>query len=554
MVTTHKFAIFCFKITAVEMTIFFLILCILSPSVAIFGDIFKLAGLSASTINCLVSDGTFLYIGTDISIIKYSLVDFVHNETIIGGPYGSAVIYGDSVYFGSTSPPAKLLRLYLNGTYVVNPITTNTTAHTVAFADKGHLYFGTFSSPSFLVKISLSDYSTIDTLQLPELATNLVSATVLNDFVYLGCNATNNTLISYVNLTSFASPDTYTFSPTPSITTGGIIFNQRVYFGTYLGYLESVSTSGVIYSNTVPLMNTSVVVSRGNYAYIVSREGEIFKYNMNTTTPVGSASIKPASDIVSGTVSGEYAYIGALDGSVYQVHIPNDCPDALGGFMYHDDSRAVFSATDVCGPSCAPYTGLITCQDGTLVGNTSFVYSYCRTLNCCNSTFGYLLPNEERIVYKSSCDSTCENGTISCIGGTLIGNTSFTSESCGGKTNQCPCIDVIGGIMLDKETRVLYLTNKSSCSSTCKSSSVTVTCSNGKALYSALGNYTYLNCTECGVDPVSLDNAINATLVLNTGIVRMFFPEAPNVSVTFSEATSANGNQVLEKVSNFLFS
>ena len=350
------------------------------------------------------------------------------------------------------------------------------------------------------------------------------------------------------------------------------------------------------------LVGAVAMVSRDRYAYVVNELGIIVKFDMNISSYINSKNLDYSPGITSGAVLHSNAYFGTTNATMYRVHIPNDCPYALGGPMLHNTNKTVYTTELVCGTSCDPYSGYINCYDGEISGDSLFPYIYtnCRTVSaCCNTTFGMLELGDTIEVYEKSiagCGDTCVPGNITCemgglqgnttweysnctevidncpctqysmvhnqtkyfylnssgncldgciggellcLNGTIHGNTSYTKSSCKGAL-MCPCINVVGGILGEGESRVLYSSSKSPCTSTCAANSVTVTCKNGKPLFNSLGNYTYLNCTECGVEPISLQKAINATLELTTSTIRMFFPATSNVSVTFSKATDSN--------------
>ena len=489
------------------------------------------------------------------------------------------------------------------GGFVNTPLKANY-SYTAGFKYEEFLYFATYSTPAYLLKFDLANL-TLDAalLELPYPAENIVSSTVYNGVAYLGCDSANASVVAVVDLTTFSNPYLLLNDSTPGRLSGGIIYNNQILFG--ISTFEiGLSFNLQDYSSSqyfVSLTDTQVLVSRDNYFYFVNSVGGIAKFDLNTSLSDGY-SFNADSNVTCGVVAGSYAYFGTLNGSIYRVHIPNDCPNAFGGVLYHNTSRTVYSKTGTCG-SCSTYSGVITCIDGVVGGDTGYPYDSCIVYpKCCNSSFGLLEVGKEMQVFEqpsASCGSTCVNGTITCAGpdgvlegnvtwkysncvqifsatcpcgqysmvhnetkhlylysngscntgciggnltclnGQIYGNTSYTQPSC--NVSNCPCNNVIGGILLDKESRVLYSTNKSSCSSTCAASSTTVTCNNGQALYSVPGNFTRLNCSECGVEPISLQNATNATLTLTSGVIQMFFPAASNVSVIFSEATPSNG-------------
>ena len=103
----------------------------------------------------------------------------------------------------------------------------------------------------------------------------------------------------------------------------------------------------------------------------------------------------------------------------------------------HGASDTFYKPTRNCGQSCGAIDLLRSCDDGTLLGDTSFNKSACPDEDCASCPLpwgGSIIHNANTDAYQStrSCGTACSSimQNRSCDNGTLLGSTSYNTENC----------------------------------------------------------------------------------------------------------------------------
>jgi hypothetical protein len=215
------------------------------------------------------------------------------------------------------------------------------------------------------------------------------------------------------------------------------------------------------------------------------------------------------------------------------------CRDAVGGVLGDSLSRVVYSQSGMCNNTCNTVQGIITCNNATLSGDVTFPFADCTPNTKCPCTDivgGVVLHNQTKTVYSQAgiCESTCDSirGNISCLNGVLNGSVSYKYSTCNPNTACSSCPNAVGGLLKYLESRAVYLTN---CDTNCAAMKGNITCNNGNIIGNA--GYLYLSCDEC----VPLVTPVNVTLNSTDSVITMFFPAAPNLTVTYSIADPSSG-------------
>lgn len=553
-------------------------------------QVISLLGLESgeNNLNCVLTYGNYSYYATNTSpstIVKvdYKTLTRVGSITLAAGENSIRVgiAYQNFAYFATgVSGNNYLVKVDLsNFTRISSILFSGTISNiTTGLIYGSNAYLGTWTTPGYIVQINLLTFTKGSTISFSAGENSISSSVLINNIGYFTLYGTSVKIVT-INM------DTFTRINGSYTALGSSIYSSAT-DGNYM-VAAGADSSGTIlrasfspdFSSTVAYFNQTFTTSLiyQNFGYFSTSTGLIYQIDLSTMKLIHNDT--SANPLSTATLVDHYAYYGALysPGQILKVDILNDCAFAVGGTLLHNTTRVVYSKSSNCG-TCSIFQGSISCYAGTLSGNTTFTYSACNSIlncTCDNATGGSLAHNTSRTVYQSNFTCPCTPGSILCLNGALYGNTSYSYLNC----PNCDCDNATGGALLNGDTRTVFPSNCSSvctpgtiycidgsisgntswtflnCSTNCGCGNLEgylypygscgSTCQQGKGLNKCengvlIGNYSYLTCVET-CETVSLTSSVNATLNVSNTIVNMFFPESPNVTVTFSLATNTSG-------------
>ena len=336
-------------------------------------------------------DGTIVWVNATTGTVLHSKATTLR--------IGTCVSDGTFAYFGSNTSPSNItkVRLDYHNTSSTSVSITNFNYLTSSVYSNGYIYFGTNTCPSSCIlhisaatlAFASSYCTTADGIHC--FAT---SAGTYQDLVFFSFNTTNGiassfnaTRVSPITNFDYATPNTY-------ISTSVILGNIIYFFG----------TSSYVISRTLPLLNSfasqslnfgdisAVAVYNNDTIYYASKYGNLATWSISTG--LSTPTVSYGGSFTSAVIRGDFIYFaGAYSNGTARIlynYIGLDCPTAYGGMLLNGDSRQVFSSVPTCDtPNCIP--GNITCINGTIIGNSTFQYTSCPVLNNCDCTYDPVL-------------------------------------------------------------------------------------------------------------------------------------------------------------------
>ncbi|OLE74499.1 hypothetical protein AUG19_08475 [archaeon 13_1_20CM_2_54_9] len=242
-------------------------------------------------------------------------------------------------YFSTFTSPSIIVKIRLSdltrvGSLTLNPGENNVTRAVIDTA-AGYAYFGTDTSPGIIVKIRLSDLTRVGNLTLNTGENHVTSAVIdtAAGFAYFGTYAGS---IVKVRLSDFTRVGSLTLNASEYYPLSAVIDSAAgfAYFGTYAGFVVKVRLSDLTRVGSLALntgeniLDSAVIDTAAGYAYFgtYTSPGIVVKVRLSDLTRVGSLALNTGENIAISAVidsAAGFAYFGTstIPGIVVKVRL-----------------------------------------------------------------------------------------------------------------------------------------------------------------------------------------------------------------------------------------
>jgi hypothetical protein len=185
-----------------------------------------------------------------------------------------------------------------------------------------YAYFGTDTSPGYVVKVDLSNFTLAGYIQLNPGESKLLSSFVYDNYAYFGTDSFPGRIVK-VNLTSFTRESSITLTTENEPIFSAVLSGSFGYFGT-TSKIVKVDLSSFTKVSTLNInLRPTTAVSYLNYGFFGTTTGIIIKVDLNTLTVMGNITLNfDETTIKSSIVFGNSAYFGAnYPGKIIQINL-----------------------------------------------------------------------------------------------------------------------------------------------------------------------------------------------------------------------------------------
>ena len=514
--------------------------------------------LSTDYIRCAFENGTHGFFATkngaanaELVVVDLATFQIVNTIPVQRNGYSTTyqmtlnngIIVNNKAYLASTE--GTVFRLNLNNNFN-EQFDTGYSNFVAQLSYSTNRYYVSANLPGYLVRISTSPtFTTNGSLNIPS---SMATATSYNNYAYIG----GQDIILIVDLATMSIAGNVSLAAGTSLRNSASL-NENAFFTSYSDVLHyDMSTNTIIHSLSLDTTDIAVATTNSNFAYFGTKNGTVYKIDTNLDCLNAVGGVLPHNQ-------SRYVYLencttecalgqitclfGTLSGNLDYLYTTcsSDCPcNTQFGLIY--GQLDVYSSPSVCGGSCDSVVGVLYCENGNLTGDFDYNYLNCSSFNGCacpNAIGGPLNSGQSRYVYPSSsspCTTNCTVGQITCLNGTLTGDLSYQYLSCA-PDNLCTCPTATGVPLNNGESRDVYSFANSNCTTLCQKGKIQ--CNNGTLTGNI--NFAYLKCQDCK----ALTSPINATLNGTNSLVTIYFPASPNITISYSVATNASGNMTV---------
>ncbi|MGA8856120.1 MAG: hypothetical protein WB643_03025, partial [Candidatus Bathyarchaeia archaeon] len=292
---------------------------------------------------------TFAYFGTGTSpgiVVRIRLSDFTRVDSLTLNPgensLVSAVTDGFDAYFGTDTSPGMIVKVHLADFTRVGSLTLNPGENQIRAAvlksieidgQIGNIYAGTYTSPGYVVKIFLNDFTRAGVLTLDDDERYLATAVTDGSYVYFGSNTLPG-VISKVQISDFTHAGKLTLNSDEGALISSVMDGTYAYFGTGTtpGKIVKVRLSDftrvdALTLNTVERQLTAAVIDNANgFAYFGTETSpaKVVKLRLSDFTRVDVLTLNAGENEIESAVIDSingFAYFGTSDGLIVKVRL-----------------------------------------------------------------------------------------------------------------------------------------------------------------------------------------------------------------------------------------